>query len=560
MEVTTKSSQQAKYKRYHMVLISCLFIGTSFLTQFFYVSGELRGVFNHYMLTSALFGVPPYLLEKGISPHTQGMQNTGWDGQFYFYISNDPLDQLATSKNIDAPAYRYQRIGMPLVAFMFSRILILDWVPPWLFYLTNFLFILLALVLLADHLAKAGISPYWSLLWGIGVGTQLTLSRGLPDAFADAMLIVGLIMFFRNRIALSVVAILFSALSREIYLVIPLLIWAHQNYFLFKKTNLRRVLFSKINLYLLVPMIFFAWQSWLKVHFGQSASQAALSGGILDLVPLRTWFKMFLGSYRGGHPLGDSYEWKLLLSFVALYLATLFSVLNYLRRKNFLGEKLWALNFAFLPIIGLYACFGQTVMHHYSGYFKAITIFYVIVLFNLNFVCQKLRKWALFVLLVSALLPFRIQFAMARSYPGSAFYEYGAYFDNEVRKKNQECLKPKFEYRLVSKSLFNKLPWTERLLGRPNSYLLTIEVINHDRLKIDKVDENGKALFQFVRKDDKGNIIEKGSPVVLQKPILGSSLFNIEMPVQTLWDDKNLAISFSQIGCEKEIIEELKVD
>ena len=77
-----------------------------------YLNRTLEGDINNHILAGEMFGMPKDIKARGIKPLYYGAGQTGWDGQFYYYKSNDIYGLKDTARYIDAPTYRYQRIGM----------------------------------------------------------------------------------------------------------------------------------------------------------------------------------------------------------------------------------------------------------------------------------------------------------------------------------------------------------------------------------------------------------------------------------------------------------------
>lgn len=233
-----------------------IFLLITFLTQLLNTAGPLNGDFSRFMLPSEAFGVPPKLAERGIKPHSQSEFNMGWDGQFYYFMANDIFNRLETSKNVDNPPYRYQRIGQSLLAKVTSLFLFQSWVSPILYYLVGVVAVALATWMLSGLLSSWNISGFWSLLWSLSLGTQLTLQKGLPDAFADACLIIGLISLLRRNFFVSAITLGFAVLSREAYFIVVMILIA----FSFLKLRGEQSQVDRQALLLLIPpFLFAAW-------------------------------------------------------------------------------------------------------------------------------------------------------------------------------------------------------------------------------------------------------------------------------------------------------------
>ena len=203
------------------VCIVIIFSIYTLLSFTIYKERVLDGNINNHILSSQVFGTPKKILDHGILPLYQGGNELGWDGQFYYYMSNDLLGSQDTPNHVDRASYRYQRIGLPLYASIVARLMGENWVSPKVYFWSYFCLIIFATYFGGKLLAKFGGNSFFILFWSLSVGTQITLFNALPDAAADSFLIIALWLYFSNRIKLSVIFFAFSALSREVYVLFP---------------------------------------------------------------------------------------------------------------------------------------------------------------------------------------------------------------------------------------------------------------------------------------------------------------------------------------------------
>ncbi len=381
------------------------------------IQGPLDGNFNFFFMPAEKFGIPSELQAHGITVQYKGPIETGWDGQFYYYISNDVFAKKDTLQHIDSNAYRYQRIGLPLFAKIISKLSGQHWVSPFTYYGTNLLLIILAAGFAAFFFQARGYSPYWVLLWALGCGTQLTLLHGLPDSAADAFLIIALISLMSQRHFIYLAAITFAALSREVYVLVPIFITlgviidslrTKGVFFLFKPSNF--VNFIKQSwIHILPTMIMIGWQIYLRVRFNVSPSTQA--GDVLG-PPFINIFYFMLSGFQGKHPImgagWPAYEesigiilFILLLGLSAAYLFR--SLIRSIKLSSTDNPIYFGISSAFLILIGMYVCFGPIVMMRYSGYFKASNIFIFLIPFLACINDWKMNKVSIAFLIVISL-------------------------------------------------------------------------------------------------------------------------------------------------------------
>lgn len=375
-----------------LIAIALIFLIFTLLSFGVYTERTLNGNVDNHILAGKMFGTPKDLIEKGVKPLYTGPKETGWDGQFYFYMANDLLALKDTEQHIDANAYRYQRIGMSLYAATFAKITGQDWVSPKTFLISYFVLVFAATIVGALVLKSFGLSSAIILLWALSIGTQITLFNALPDAAADAFLILALAATFRKKYFLAAVAFTFSSLSREVYVLFPTLIflflfWEAKGRMIFKSrftfSEILTSIFTFRKFYILLApgFICLSWRIYVELRFGVSPSEQA--HGILG-TPLAAWWKYFESAIKDEHLLVGSgfsaYAEALSLIFFLLIIVFV-AVVSYkvaFSKNRTVTPEIRGISVAALCFAILYSCFGSTVMMHYTGYLKAVCVFFFI--------------------------------------------------------------------------------------------------------------------------------------------------------------------------------------
>lgn len=395
-------------KKHQSALIVSLIFALFTLVSFgFYYARTLQGDINNHILAGEMFGTPKALVERGIKPLYHGPGQTGWDGQFYYYMSNDVLGSKDTAVHVDAPSYRYQRVGLSLYVAAISHLLGQDWVSPTTFFISYFLLLLAATWVGARLLSSQGVNPALILLWSLSVGTQITLFNALPDAAADAFLILALCALFSERIKLAAIAFTFSALSREVYAVFPAFVALvyFLDYFQAQRKVGRGVSdlllgFAQLRstYWMVLPIIIvLGWRVYVTIHFGASPGSQAF--GILGW-PFVAWFDYFVSGMRGNHLLVGAnatayFEAVSLILFALILIVSFFSALGVLRNYLQVSPEKRGIALATIILILLYACFGPTVIMHYTGYIKAAGVFGILIpLFLTGFLIQDRYRFS----------------------------------------------------------------------------------------------------------------------------------------------------------------------
>lgn len=211
----------------------------------------------------------------------------GYDGQFIYYIARDLSPQDVTPY-LDVPAYRYQRILLPLLARLtsFGNPTLL----PWLLALWGVLSITMGVWAVSGLLAGWGVSRWYALVYGLYAGFLLALIVDLPEPLAYGLVAVGLLLLERGR-------------KWAGWLVLGLAVFAKETTLLFTAGVLLSYLFQRrwrelISLGCIGVLPFVIFQGWLWAVFSAAGIG---SGGALstpfEIIPFMGLFR--IGAYSG---------------------------------------------------------------------------------------------------------------------------------------------------------------------------------------------------------------------------------------------------------------------
>jgi len=211
----------------------------------------------------------------------QGTQ--GYDGQFVYYISRD-LRPAAVMPFLDIPAYRYQRILLPLLARGIA--LGQEVAIPWTLVFLGILSQIAGTWAIAEFLAGRGINRWYALAYGLFAGFTLAVRLDLPEPMAYALVAGGFLAMEsrRNWIAWLLFGLALFAKEVTVIFVIAMVLFALQN----RRWN------DLVGLSLFAILPFALFQLWLWKVFGQPGLG---SGGAMatpfELIP-------FMGLIRIG--------------------------------------------------------------------------------------------------------------------------------------------------------------------------------------------------------------------------------------------------------------------
>lgn len=150
-------------------------------------------------------------------------RSAGYDGQFFYYIAVNPFGDLDEYRHFDNPAWRYQRIGYPLLAWLFSfgnRSAV-----PYALLLINLLSILVSTYLIALLLKEQKLDPRYAALYAVSGALLYPLLRDLAEITSAAFLIGGFLFYARRRFVISGLLFGYAMLCREVvFALVPVLI------------------------------------------------------------------------------------------------------------------------------------------------------------------------------------------------------------------------------------------------------------------------------------------------------------------------------------------------
>jgi hypothetical protein len=136
--------------------------------------------------------------------------STGYDGQFVLYIARDGWD---AAPHLDAPGYRFGRIGYPLAVRWLSGGQA-GWLP-WSMLAINYAAVVAATAVLAGWLARRATSPWWALVYAGSVGLLFAYSRDTTEPLAYGLAAGGVIAWMEDRRLAGALLLAAGGLTRE---------------------------------------------------------------------------------------------------------------------------------------------------------------------------------------------------------------------------------------------------------------------------------------------------------------------------------------------------------
>jgi hypothetical protein len=138
----------------------------------------------------------------------------GYDGQFAYQIALRPL---SAAPYLDVPAYRYQRILYPMLAWLLA--LGRPELVPWALIAVNVAAIGLGTWATERLLMGLGASRWYALVYGLYAAQLLALRADLNESLAQALVMWAILAWAKERRWLAVVAFGLAALAKETALI-----------------------------------------------------------------------------------------------------------------------------------------------------------------------------------------------------------------------------------------------------------------------------------------------------------------------------------------------------
>jgi hypothetical protein len=224
-------------------------------------------LFCGVVLASHNWDATVFVMQGSLYQQGEAGGSIGYDGQFAYYIAAEPM---GAAEYLDNPAYRYQRILYPLLAWLLSfggNTIVL----PWILLAINIMMIVLMSYVLAMILGAKGISAWYALGSLFFAGVLISVRADLNEPLAICLALGGMYFSYREKWIWASMCLGLAILAKETAVAFSLGIVA----WLIWQKRLRIAL--ALTLFGLLPAIL--WGIFLTTWLGQSplsAQEAAM--------------------------------------------------------------------------------------------------------------------------------------------------------------------------------------------------------------------------------------------------------------------------------------------
>ena len=155
--------------------------------------------------------------------------NEGYDGQFTYLIAIDPSPASVVHEiqevRADVPAYRYQRILLPLLARVLGlgQAALIVWTIP----LVNLLAQVAGTALVEQLLIRLNASRWPALVYGLWPGLLIGVRADLTEPLAYSLVVAAYLLHWKDRRWLSAVCFGLAVFAKETALLFVAAQWAY---------------------------------------------------------------------------------------------------------------------------------------------------------------------------------------------------------------------------------------------------------------------------------------------------------------------------------------------
>lgn len=323
----------------------------SILVAFVHYSCE--GHYDRAFLPGTMLGVPARETAAGMQPIT----TIGWDAQCYYYQSNDLFARRDAKQHIDNPMYRYQRIGVPLMAGGLAELFGYELTPPFLYHTLQMALSAAGFGILVYWLLIQKLSPWYACGWLLAGGTTHSLLYGMPDPVGDAFFAFAFCALLSRRMLLFTAASTMLVLIREGYVVFPAMVWLLTALGRFQWSTNRGYL-SRLAVLSIPGVFLIGWTLFLAWQLQASPIEARKGSPLIDW-PLRGFLKCFRRMWRSS----NWFELRLIIPSVISLAVITIALFKHARKSLALACT--------IPFVVLTTMLGVTIWEAYGGHMKS---------------------------------------------------------------------------------------------------------------------------------------------------------------------------------------------
>lgn len=336
-----------------------------------YVHMTQAGNYDGPLMHGTTYPAPPSERAAGMRSTHPG---TGWDGQFYFWVSNDLWVTPEVAPYTILPSYRYQRVGLPLLARLSGAMIGRTRTTPFHYFVTQFVVVSIGFGAVVRYLAMNLVNPAYSICWVFSTGMLLCLTHGLPDPTCDSLMLLSLIALMGRRLWLYTLCATLMCLGRETYVLIPFMVWSGTTLGWIRWGEpigrIRAVLLTAVP-----GAVLLAWTAYLANRLGEpmlAASRDIPWGRLVDY-PLRAAWIGFVADWRAGNTIEVLSKLVAVVTCVGGFTA---AAIHARRSLPFLVS---------LPFLALLLCAGGVIWEDRLGHAKNALPFLVVSLLLLPY-------------------------------------------------------------------------------------------------------------------------------------------------------------------------------
>ena len=305
----------------------------------------------------------------------------GYDGQFYYRFALDPFsdETRVQGLGIDHPAWRQQRILLPLLTWLIARG---DPVFTAAAMLAINLLAISCLTLVVGQLLRFyGLSPWPALLFAFYPGFAISAGRFLTEPLSCLLLFTSILLLVNKRVLWAALVLALAVLARETALAAALAVMAAWCLQTMLRVKVDRWKAPGPGFWLLPIGTYVAWQWWLLQTWSKAAYAPAADGHVLHwpLAGIATSCKQMVAALN---PENAFYLVMMLVTFAwTLLVAAKFSRAH--------GPTRWM----WLAYLALAAMMGVPIWNNSPGFMRTLTELHLLGLCIYLLAMSIPRRW-----------------------------------------------------------------------------------------------------------------------------------------------------------------------
>lgn len=241
----------------------------------------------------------------------------GYDGQFYVLIAMDPFFSKGYGSFIDNPRYRYTRILLPFLSYIFA--LGQTSLIPCTYVLINLAGLALGCFYFTRILRFYGANTFYLLIYAISLGMYIAIKRMLPDALSINLMVIAIYYHLVRNNRGFLISITLSILAKETMALVPIA------FFLSAVWREKKIPISSLA-HLIPPVLLLVWVTIVCMKFRTFPPAGTMGSLTLPFLGISSRVWLLINAFPA--------NWLDLLNVLMIASLVVYSLSSIIRRKD----------------------------------------------------------------------------------------------------------------------------------------------------------------------------------------------------------------------------------